>query len=91
MTVASTGAKARTMDWNANDVGFVPLMATHSIENTGATDLIFLEMMKVPHFVEVSFNARIGALPDNLAVAHTKLPLSVIRSGPQSKMTILPK
>ena len=91
MTVATTGAKARTMDFNANDVGFVPLMATHYIENTGTEDLIFLEMLKTPHFIDVSMNAWIGALPDNLAVAHTRLPLSVIRSGPQTAMTILPK
>src|ERR1700739_1792594 len=30
---------ARTMDFNANDVGFVPRIAGHYIENTGDTDL----------------------------------------------------
>ncbi len=91
MTVASTGARARTMDFNANDVGVVPLMTTHYIENTGTEDLVFLEMLRTPHFISVSMNSWIGALPDNVAVAHLKLPLSIIRSGPQTELMILPK
>ena len=91
MTVATTGARARTMDFNANDVGFVPLMATHYIENTGTEDLIFLEMLRAPHFIDISVNAWIAALPDNVAIAHTRLPLSVIRSAPQTALLVLTK
>ena len=36
MTVVTTGATARTVDFNANDVGYVPSMAGHCIENTGS-------------------------------------------------------
>jgi len=50
MTVATTGARARTMNFNANDVGYVPVMATHYIENIGTEDLIFLEVLKGAHF-----------------------------------------
>jgi oxalate decarboxylase len=46
MTVVTTEAKARTMDFNANDVGFVPTMAGYSIENTGTEDIVFLEVFK---------------------------------------------
>jgi oxalate decarboxylase len=91
MTVAATHATARTMDFNANDVGYVPIMATHYMENTGSEDLVFLEILLGPHFVDISMNAWIAALPDNLAVAHTKLPLSVIRSAPQTALRVLPK
>ncbi len=31
------------MDFNANDVGFVAAVSGHYIENTGNTDLVFLE------------------------------------------------
>jgi oxalate decarboxylase len=34
------------MDFNANDVGFVPRVAGHYIENTSDRDLVFLEMFK---------------------------------------------
>jgi oxalate decarboxylase len=43
MTVFFPVDNARTMDFNANDVGYVPSNAPHYIENTGRTDLVFLE------------------------------------------------
>jgi oxalate decarboxylase len=49
MTVIMNEGRARTMDFNANDVGFVPRVATHYIENTGDTDCAFLEMLKPDH------------------------------------------
>jgi oxalate decarboxylase len=56
MTVFMPGAQARTMDFNANDVGYVPAMAGHYIENTGKTDLVFLEMFRAKQFIDFSLN-----------------------------------
>jgi oxalate decarboxylase len=89
MTVVSTAAKARTMDFRANDVGFVPAMAGHYIENTGTEDLVFLEMFKASRYQDVSLNQWIARMPDKMAAAHLKLPLSVIRRAPQDKTPIL--
>lgn len=91
MTVVTTGARARTMDFNANDVGYVPSMAGHSIENTGTEDLVFLEMFKTDRYKDVSLNQWIARMPDKMAQAHLKLALSVIRSAPQDKSVILPR
>lgn len=91
MTVVTTGAKARTMDFNANDVGFVPTMAGHSIENTGTEDLVFLEMFKTSRYQDVSLNEWIARMPTKMAEAHLKLAASTIRSAPQNKNDILPK
>lgn len=66
MTVVSTGAAACTMNFKANDVGFVPIMATYYVENTGTKDLIFLEILKAPYFYNVSVNEWI--LPVDIAV-----------------------
>jgi len=38
MTVVATGNKARTMDFQAGDVGYVEKTLLHYIENTGDTD-----------------------------------------------------
>jgi oxalate decarboxylase len=89
MTVVTTGAKARTMDFNANDVGYVPTMAGHSIENTGTEDVIFLEMFKSPRYQDVSLNQWIARMPDKMAEAHLKLAASTIRRAPQNKEVIL--
>src|SRR5579863_2602768 len=48
MTVFTAVGNARTMDYNANDVGYVPYVPGHYIENTGDTDLVFLELFAAP-------------------------------------------
>jgi oxalate decarboxylase len=91
MTVVLTGGKARTMDFNANDVGFVPSMVGHYIENTGTEDIVFLEMFKTDRYQDVSLNEWIARMPDKMAQAHLKLPLATIRRAPQNKRVVLPK
>jgi oxalate decarboxylase len=91
MTVVTTAAKARTMDFHANDVGFVPSMAGHSIENTGTEDMVFLEMFKTNRFMDVSLNEWIARMPPKMAEAHLKLAASTIREAPQGRYNVLPK
>jgi oxalate decarboxylase len=91
MTVVTTGANARTMDFNANDVGFVPAMAGHSIENIGTEDLVFLEMFKAPRYMDISLNQWIAHMPDKMAEAHLKLPVTTIRIAPQDDNDVLSK
>ncbi len=73
MTVFGAEENARTMDFNANDAGFVPKMAGHYVENTGDEDVIFLEMFAVPDFQEVLLNPWLRALPAQVTMAHTNL------------------
>jgi oxalate decarboxylase len=91
MTIVTAEGKARTMDFNANDVGLVPTMAGHYIENTGTEDVIFLEMFKTDKYLDISVNEWIARMPDKMAMAHLKLPLNVIRRAPQTVNNILPK
>ncbi|MDB5041305.1 MAG: oxdD, partial [Candidatus Eremiobacteraeota bacterium] len=48
MTVFFNASTARTQDFNAGDLAYVPRTLGHYIENTGSEDLIFLEMFKTP-------------------------------------------
>jgi oxalate decarboxylase len=91
MTVVTTGATARTMDFNANDVEYVPSMAGHSIENTGTEDLLFLEMFKSSRYTDISLNQWIARMPDKMAEAHLTLPLATIRRAPQGDNDVLPR
>jgi oxalate decarboxylase len=61
-TVFSPVGQARTVDVNANDVGFVPANAGHYIENTGDTDLVALEMFAAHEFQDVSFRDWLSSL-----------------------------
>jgi len=56
MTVVSTGNRARTMDFQTGDVGYVEKTLLHYIENTGDTDLIFLEMFKSSFYQDLSLS-----------------------------------
>lgn len=91
MTVFNTASRARTMDFNANDVGFVPSMAGHYIENTGKEDLVFLEMFKTSKYLDVSLNDWIARMPPEMAEAHLKLTAAAIAKVPQEKYENLPK
>jgi len=73
MTVFPGQEAARTMDFNANDVGFVSNMAGHYIENTGEEDLVFLEMFAAPEFQQISLNQWLRALPSQALRSHTNL------------------
>jgi oxalate decarboxylase len=81
--------KARTMDFNANDVGFVPRVATHYIENTGKTDLVFLEMFKADQFVDVSVNNWIRRLPPEAVTAHMNIDQDLIAKIPSEKELVI--
>lgn len=85
MTVVTTQATARTVDFNANDVGFVPSAAGHCIENTGSEDAVFLELFKAPRYHDISLNEWMARMPDKMAEAHLRIPLDTMRSAPQTK------
>ena len=54
MTVFATGGRARTMDFETGDVGYIQKTLPHYIENTGTTDLKFLEMFKSQRTIRTS-------------------------------------
>ena len=90
MTIVNAEGKARTMDFNANDVGFVPAMAGHYIENTGDEDLIFFKMFRAPRYLDFSLNEWIARMPDKMATAHLKLPSRSFVAHPRTRTTASP-
>jgi oxalate decarboxylase len=73
MTVFASEGKARTFDYQASDVGYVPFAMGHYIENTGDTPLRFLEMFKSARFADVSLNQWMALTPPELVQAHLNL------------------
>ena len=70
MTVFFNRATSRTTDFRAGDVGFVPQTLGHYVENTGDTDLVFLEMFKAPRFQDISPNDWLTHIPPELVIEH---------------------
>jgi oxalate decarboxylase len=89
MTIVMNGGNARTMDFNANDVGFVPRVAGHYVENTGKTDVMFLEMFKSDQFVDVSLNNWLRRVPPEAVTSHLNLDLQQIAKIPSEKELVL--
>jgi oxalate decarboxylase len=89
MSIIMNEGKARTMDFNANDVGFVPRVATHYIENTGEVDCTFLEMFKADLFVDVSLNNWLRRLPPEAVMAHVNLNQEQIAKIPSEKELVI--
>jgi oxalate decarboxylase len=89
MTVFFPVDNARTMDYNSNDVGYVPSNAPHYIENTGDTDLVFLETFASEEFMDVSLNQWIRHLPSEMVMAHLNIDKATIRQIPDEKQEVL--
>jgi oxalate decarboxylase len=70
MTVFASSGKARTFDYQAGDVGYVPFAMGHYIENTGEETLTFLEMFRSNRFADVSLAQWLALTPPELVQAH---------------------
>jgi oxalate decarboxylase len=89
MTVFASSGKARTMNFNPNDVGFVPKVAGHFIENIGKDDLVFLELFKSGTYADFSLNQWIRRLPPQMAQAHLFLNAGEIEKIPSLKNVVM--
>lgn len=88
MTVFASAGEARTMNYNANDVGYVPRTAGHAILNTGNEDLVFLTLFKSSYFSEVSMDQWLRRLPVQMVQQHLGLNASQISRIPDTKNNI---
>jgi oxalate decarboxylase len=89
MTVFFPYDNARTVDFNANDVGYVPSNAPHYIENTGDTDAVFLEMLATDVFEDVSLNQWLRRLPAQIVQAHLGFDQATLTKIPDGKLVIV--
>lgn len=90
MTVISTGNLARTMDFQAGDVGYVQQALLHYIENTGDTDLVFLEMFKTSSYQDLSFSEWLSHTPPELVMAHLNIDKASYDAIPKEKTVVVP-
>ena len=89
MTVFFPVDNARTVDFHPNDVGFVPSNAGHYIENTGDTDVVFLEMFASDIFEDVSLNQWLRRLPAQMVLAHLGFDQASLAKIPDEKLEIV--
>jgi len=61
------------------------------VENTGDTDLVFLELFKASEVLDVSLNQWIRRLPPEMVYSHLKPDKNAIRTIPAEKLEIVPR
>jgi oxalate decarboxylase len=91
MTVFATGGRARTMDFETGDVGYVQKTLPHYIENTGTTDLKFLEMFKSSFYQDLALSEWLSHTPPELVTAHLQLDKATLNAMPKDKPLIMPE
>ncbi|GBF77653.1 oxalate decarboxylase [Paenibacillus sp. 598K] len=70
MTVFAGDGSARTFDYRAGDVGYVPFAQGHYVQNTGTETVWFLEMFKSDRFQDVSLNQWLALTPQQLVASN---------------------
>ena len=91
MTVFATGGRARTMDFQAGDVGYVQKTLPHYVENTGTTDLRFLEMFKSSFYQDLALSEWLAHTPAELVMAHLGIDRTTLDAIPRSEVVVMPE
>ena len=90
MGVFAASGQARTFDFQAGDVGFVPFAMGHYVENTGTTTLRFLEVFKSSYYADVSLNQWLALTPPELVKAHLNLDDQTMAALHKDKFPVVP-
>jgi oxalate decarboxylase len=90
MTVFAASGRARTMDFAPGDVGYVLRSTGHYIENTGDTDLVFLETFKSSYYQDISLSQWIAHTPPQLIAEHLHIDKATLAAIPRDKAVVVP-
>lgn len=89
MTVFDSSSLARTFDYQAGDVGYVPRVLGHFVENTGDGPMKFLALFRSPLYQDVSLTQWLALTPPSLVKAHLNVSDEVIASFSKLKQSVV--
>ena len=89
MTVFAASGKARTFDYQAGDVGYIPFAMGHYVENVGDEPLRFLELFRSSYFADISLNQWMALTPPELVQAHLNLDQKTLNALRKDKPVIV--
>jgi oxalate decarboxylase len=90
MGVFGASGQARTFDFRAGDVGYVPFAMGHYIENTGTTPMRFLEIFRSSYYADVSLDTWMALTPPELVEAHLNLDPQVVAALRRKETPVVP-
>ena len=89
MTVFDATAKARTFNFRAGDVGFVPKTMGHYIENIGTTTLRCINVFNKPKYKDLSLNNWMALSPSELVRGHLNLGDTAMKALSQLRRPVV--
>lgn len=75
--------------FHAGDVGYIPRSFGHYIENTGKSDLVFLEVFNSSYYSSISFAQWLSHLPPELVKDHFNFADQTLASLPKNKTDVV--
>ena len=90
MTIFDADKKARTMDFQAGDIGVIEKTRPHYIENTGTEDLVFLEVFPNPMYQDVSTSQWLAHTPPRIVDAHLHTGEEFLKGISKTKPVMVP-
>ncbi len=90
MTVFNSSSSARTFNFQAGDVGVVPIVAGHYIQNIGDEPVRFIEVFKRPdsyptsRYSDISLNEWLASNPTQMVADHLNFTFEQAASLPHS-------
>jgi len=91
MTVFAAGGLARTMDFEAGDVGYIDISMPHYIENTGDEDLEFVEVFPTPFYEDISLAEWLAHTPARLVDEHIQVGEDFLAKMGKKEAVITPE
>jgi oxalate decarboxylase len=90
MGVFASSGQARTFDFLAGDVGYVPFAMGHYVENTGNATLRFLEIFKSDSYADVSLDQWLALTPPELVKSHLNADQQLMQASRKQKLPVVP-
>ncbi|KAF9558844.1 oxalate decarboxylase [Agrocybe pediades] len=89
VTIFASQSNARTFNYQAGDIGYVPATMGHYVENTGNTTLRFLEIFNTDMFEDISLSNWLALTPPELVKAHLGFDDETIAHLQKTKPTVI--
>jgi oxalate decarboxylase len=89
-TVFNTGPQAISADFHAGDIGYIKKAYGHFVENTGDTDLVFIEVFRADRFEEVTLADWLAHSPPEMVAETLNLDPMYVAQLPRGRRDIVP-
>jgi len=89
MTLFASQGNARTFDYQAGDIGYVPPSFGHFVENTGNTTMTYMEIFNSDLVEDISLNQWLALTPPALVKAHLGFSDETIAALTKTKQLVI--